>query len=266
MQQGNKKEYRNAWLTDSAFLKQIQFEDNYYLESLCYHVNSFLKNTPVPVVVNKKLFEESGNMVFSVGDKHHSIKVSTEYAYHDFISLVESWLYQYYPSYTVEQETDVPYSDEEMITLIKNGADINDVIAMRKKELFSEHAVIEKIILKDDQFVLNKNGKRFIYMSGTIGNVVSLSSFKNTLYSIKSGVERKKFIDSNSRVLKDLSETKEIVIDYQGKQMLNFFKINHKVLSEFKSKEISSFVYKIGKFIVKFSSQSLMDDCLKTLR
>lgn len=270
--QGNenvKKEYLNNWLVDSAFIKKQEFSDTYYLESLCYHINSFLKNTPVPVVAKiSNSFKDDNKIEFSVGAIRKQFKASVNYSYFDFIALVRQWLYKYYPQYSVEYDVEVPLSEDEMCALVKKGEykNLNDIIDLRKIERVKEHCVIEKIMLKDDQFIMNKNGIRSIYISGTIKNPMSLSNFKKQLYVIKDDDQKKKFIEDNSTFVKELDETKDIIIDYQGQQMINFFKVNLDELCESAQTNISSFTWRFGRFVVKFSSQSLMDDCLRYIK
>ena len=262
----NKKEYSNNWLTDSDYIKKQVFSDSYYLESLCYTISSFLKNTPVPIVAKlSKTFEKDNLMEFSIGSIFKVLKVTTVYSYYDFITLVKQWAYPYYPSYSVDEEINVPYSHEEMLDILKNdpSVDMNDVLNMTKKETVVEKGVIEKIVLKEDKFIFNRNGKRSIYISGTIKNPMSLSSFKKSLLNITEDKAKKKFIEENSTFVQDLDKEKSIVIDYQGQQMLNFFKVNK---SELLSSEVDNpapFVWRFGRFLVKFSSQSLMDDCIR---
>jgi hypothetical protein len=257
-----KKIYRNSWLVDSEYLKQQNFEDPYYFESLCYHINSFIKNTPIPVIteyIDKRI-------VFSVGKIRKDFKINIDYSYYDFLCMVKKWIGRFYPKYEVEYEVEVPLSHEEMISKVKNeGLDLNDVVHMKKSQVVKERAVIEKAMFVDDQFIINKNDKRFICSAGTIKNPMSMTEFKKKLMSIRVDIDRKKFIDENSTILREIVDQKDIIIEYHGKQMLNFFKINYDELIKFSSGMISPFVYRFGRFIVKFSSQSLMDDCLKYL-
>lgn len=266
-----KKDYCNNWLVDSNYIQNHSegFPDTYYLESLCYNIGAFLKNTPVPVAA--KLdddFKENHRIVFSLGKISKSFEASVNYSYEDFILLVKKWLYQFYPSYTVEEEVEVSLSHEEMLEVIKNNknVDMNDVLEMKKKEFVKEHLVVEKIMLKEDTFVVNKNGQRSIRISGTIKNPMSLSAFKKELYHIKDDKQKKKFIEENSTFVRSLDKKIDVTIDYQGQQMRNFFKVNADELIECEAKNISPFVWKFGRFTVKFSSQSLMDDCLRDLR
>ena len=260
--QGEKKEYKNAWLTDSLYIKNSGFQDTYYLESLCYHINSFVKNTPVPVVT--ELDKNKWGVWFSVGHIRRLFKVNVNYAYFDYITLVKSWLIRYYPQYNVNYEIEVPLDDGEILAKVKNeGLDLNDAIHLKKKSIVSEHAVIEKLMMKEDQFLINKNGKRFLYMSGTIKNPQSVSSFKRHLLTIEDDMQKKNFIDENSTLIREFDDVKEVVVDYQGQQMLNFFRINFKELSTLDSTQVSPFQWKFGRFNVKFSSQNLMADCLK---
>lgn len=259
-----KKDYKNNWLVDSEYIKKLPFIDTYYLESLCYAINSFLKNTPIPIIAKlSKTFDVDNSIVFYIGEINKYFKVSVDYSYFDFTTLVKQWAYDYYPKYTVDYDIEVPYSDDEIHKMVKEGMDMNDAIAMRKKQKFTEIGVIEKIILKEDRFILLKNDKRYIYISGTIQKPIPLSVFKKNLFLIKDDVERKKYIDENSTMISECNKNEDVIIDHQGKQMLNFFKINEETLNKYPMQNISSFVWRCGKFVIKFSSQSLMNDCMK---
>lgn len=268
MSENVKKENINSWLVDSDFIKRQNFPDTYYLESLCYNIMSFLKNVPVPIVakLDEKTFSENHKIDFYIGSIHRSFTASVNYSYFDYITLIRLWASQFYPQYTVDEEIEIPLTDEEMIKAIKEqGVNMNDALEMKKKVFVKEHAVIEKIILKDDQFILNKNDKRYMYMSGTIKNPMSLSSFKKKFISIEKDVDKKKFLEENSTLIRLFDKEKTINVDYQGQQMVNFFKVNIDELMNVDGSSLSPFVWKFGRFIVKFSSQSLMDDCLRYL-
>lgn len=258
----DKKVYKNAWLTDLNYIKSVGFQDSYYLESLCYHIGSFVKNTPIPVVT--ELSVKEWKIYFSVGHIRRGFKINVNYNYFDYVTLVKNWLYKYYPQYTVEYGVEVSLSDKEILDKVKfDGMDLNDAIHLTKTEVVKEHAVIEKIVLKEDQFILNKNGKRYLYLSGTIKNPQTISAFKKQFLSLSDDKEKKKFIDENSTLIREFDESREITIEYQGQQMLNFFRVNFKELIMHEEVNIAPVIWKFGKFVVKFSSQSLMDDCLK---
>jgi hypothetical protein len=52
--EGVKKKWKdyNKWLESSEFINSTSFYDKYYLESLCHHLSNFIKNVPVPLLVD----------------------------------------------------------------------------------------------------------------------------------------------------------------------------------------------------------------------
>jgi hypothetical protein len=224
-----------------------------------------LKNTPIPVITF--WLNKDQKILFSVGNITRAFKVNVNYSYQDYIQLVKKWLMKYYPQYEIEYEIEVSLSDEEILYKVKSeDMDLNDALLLRKKEVVKEKGMIEKIMLKEDQFIFNKDGVRSIYLSGTIKNPLSLSIFKKKLHEIKNQFEKKKFIEENSTLVKVLDEVRDVNIEYQGQQMINFFKINYDELSKGNPEKVSPVTWKFGKFVVKFSSQNLMEDCFKYLK
>jgi hypothetical protein len=134
----------------------------------------------------------------------------------------------------------------------------------RLKEKVTEKGFIEKITMREDSFILNRNDERQVRMSGTKLIPMSLSTFMDKLKLLKNDQKKFDFIMQNSIVIKNLivSEKSEINIAYQGKWMLNFFVINYPDLKNKKLIEIDSFLYRWGNFKIKFESMSLKNDCL----
>jgi hypothetical protein len=258
-----KKKQSNAWLESQEFLKKTGFQDLFYLESLCYHIASFLKNVPLPVVTSHDI-GFTNSIFFVVGDKiKNGFKIDTNIAPYDYITLVKRWLYQYYPKYSYKYDEQVPYSDEEIIALHKQGQDLNDLLQLRKSVQKVEIGIIEKEMRVKDQFILNRNGIRELWLTGSLKDPMTLTEFKDTLLRISDDVERRLFIFAHARPIQVLdASTKDINVNYIGYQMLNFFKINYDDLKQYEVKEVVPFVYRWGRFVCKFDSRSLMLECL----
>lgn len=93
---------------------------------------------------------------------------------------------------------------------------------------------------------------------------------KKQIKEIYKEIEEKKynFIMKNStfvREIDNISENEQ-VIDYEGKMMLNFFKINLNELKQHDIERISDEHYKIGEYNILFKSEALRMDCFKLLK
>jgi hypothetical protein len=260
MEEKDKKK-PNFWLEDSNFIKKSNFSDHYYLESLGKHISNFLKNAPIPILTTydpqfKKIY-------FSIGNEKKGFELNTNIAYYDYLTLVKRWLINYYPQYSIEYEIDVSLSDDEIYQKVKEGVNLNDALAITKKATKKEKGIIEKIQLVADEFIINVNEERYLRLSGTPQKPQTLSFFLKKVREIKNQNEKKTFIFENSLEIRKLNDNKkEILINYQGKQLFNFFVVNFLDLKNEKLKELEPFLYQWGQFKIKFESKSLLNDCL----
>jgi len=252
----------NSWLENEQFISKMKFSDPYYLETLCFKIASFLKNVPVPVCSTYDAQHRS--IYFSIGDNKHYLTLDTNISYYDFVTLIDKWTRNFYPQYKVEVNTEIEYTDEEIMELVKTGVNLNDAILMRKPYSYIETGIIEKIYIKRDEFIFNKDGEREIRMSGTgVSNALPLSKFMEGIRQISNDVEKKQYIEDNSRVVQILKDSnKEIIINYSGKQLINFFSINFSDNKNAPLNQIDEFQYQWGNFRVIFESKILRDDCL----
>jgi len=251
------KDY-NKWLEDSEFIHDTNFEDKYYLESLCHHLSNFIKNVPVPVLCDYSTRFKS--IYFSVGEDKTNFPLTIDVSYYDYITLVKRWLYQFYPRYEVLVDSEL--DDDEILKLVREqGYNLNDALLERKK--VSEIGVIEKEIRKEDQFIINIEGVKTVRITGNKKPLL-LKDFMKELRGIKDQQERKNYILDNSREFSTVAIYDKIVrINYQGKQLLNFFIINFPDLKDYDLKEVEPFMYEWKNYVIKFSSLSLKQDCLK---
>lgn len=257
-----KKDY-NFWLTDSDFLQKSGYSDLYYLENLCFKINSFLKNTPIHAVASLDV-KRTNQIYFMVGPNKKSFKIDPELSPYDFITKVKRWLYQFYPQYEIEYEEEIEYSDEEILKMVQEqGMNLNDALLKRKRVVKKEKGVIEKCLFKDDLFVLNVNGERSLWITGSVSNHLVVSKFKENFMKIEDDEEKYNYLMSNCRKYRDLNDIKTININYSGKQLLNFFKVNFVDLKDEPLVMIEDFKYQWGKFIITFESVSLKKDCLE---
>lgn len=261
--QQKEKRKSNWWLEDSDFLKKSNFHDLYYLETVCRYISNMIKNIPIPVLTTYD--PKSKGIYFSVGKIKKGFPLQVDISYYDYVTLVKRWLSQFFPSYEIEYEKEEEYSDDEIWKIVKEEKiKLNDALMLRKKIKVKEKGVIEKETRSQDEFILNVNGNRQIRITGTAYLPMSLSTFMSELKSITDSKEKRNFILDNSTFVKHLDDNKqELNIAYSGKQLLNFFKINFEDLMNEELIEIEPFIYKWGKFKIKFESLSLKNDCLE---
>ena len=255
----------NKWLEDEDFISKMKFVNKYYLETLCFKVAAFLKNIPVPVCSTWDAKNKS--IYFSIGDNKHYVSVDVNIAYHDYITLIDKWTRQFYPQYQVEVNTEIEYADEEIMSIVKTGVNLNDALLMRKPHSYIEIGVIEKIFIKKDEFIFSRNGEREVRRSSLPGkgmdSLLPLSKFMEGIRKLSDNEEKKNYIEDNSKIVQFLRDREqEIIINYSGKQMLNFFAINFEDNKLFPLIPIDDFQYHWGIFRVIFESKNLRDDCL----
>jgi len=256
----------NSWLEDPEFLKNAEYPDKYYLESLCYHISSYLKNTPIPILTT--LDNKYNRVFFCVGqDIKKSFHIDNQVNPYDFVTKVKEYMKQYYPKYSVIEEIEVELTEDEIIARVKNeGMDLNDAINFRVKTDYLEHGIIEKVFFVKDEFIINVNDTKSIRMAGTSKRPMSVSSFLKELKLIEDDKERKNYIFGNSTFIKNVEkERNRIDVAYDGKMMVSFWKINKKFIKE-EPVKVDEFNYTWGKFNVKFNSALLKLDCMELFK
>lgn len=254
----------NWWLEDSEFLSKSNFPDLYYFETVCKYIANMIKNIPIPVLAT---YDSKNKAIYlSVGSKNKKgFPLDINIAYYDYTTILKRWLYQFYPKYEIEYFEEVELTIEEMTEKVKTDKiSLNDALLLRKKIVVQEKGIIEKITMLKDEFILNKNGKRQVRISGSSVYPMSLSMFMSKLKILNKEQEKYDFIFQNSSFIKELEDShkQEILVNYQGLQLLNFFIINFDDLKQFPLESIDPFNYKWGNFKIKFESQSLKNDCL----
>ncbi len=252
----------NWWLTDQEFLSKSNFPDLYYFETLCNHISNMVKNIPIPVCTSYDTKNKA--IYFTVGKIKKGFNIDTEIAYYDYLTLVKRWLIQFYPQYEIEYVKEFELTEEEMAEKAKQGMNLNDIILFRKKVKIKEKGIIEKITMIKDEFLLNQNGERQVRISGTKYSPMSLSTFMDKLKLLSNNQKKYDFIMENSTTVKNLSSSykQEISVNYSGKMLLNFFKINFEELKNQPLIQLENFIYKWGVFKIKFESLTLKNDCL----
>lgn len=252
----------NTWLEDEQFISKMNFDDQYYLETLCFKIAAFLKNIPVPVCSTYDRSHKS--IYFLIGDNKHFLPIDVNISYYDYITLIDKWTRQFYPQYEVKINTEIEYTDIEIMKLVQEGINLNDALLMRKPHSYTEVGIIEKIFIKKDEFIFTRNGIKEIRMSGLgVQTPLPLSKFMEGIREISNNNEKKNYIEKNSKFIMNLrTAEKEIIINYSGKQMINFIRINFDNNKFYPLIAIDDFQYSWGIFRIIFESKNLRDDCI----
>lgn len=256
----------NEWLTNSEFLDKVTFHNKYYFQSLCLYVDNYRKNIPIPVIVTWD--NQFNQLYFLIGKDKIHLEIDVDIAYEDYITLVDRKLRKFFPNYEVEVKKEIPLSIEEMVQKTKNEKiNLNDLLGETKQIVEKEIGVIEKVFFKQDNFILNINGKRYLRLSGKIDDPLPISEFLTMLKSIKNNEDKRNFIMNKSREVKEITREKESIdINYTGFQMKNFIEINFQDLQDYDFIKLDTRKWRWGKYILKFETNILENDMLNYLK
>lgn len=215
----------NSWMTDPIFISNIIYKkDKLYLETLLTHLSKYIDKLPIAVISTWDYKHEC--IYFTVGHENkHFIKVDPDISYFDFITLCDKWLRQFFPKYSCNVEEEIPYTDGEVSEMLSEGKlDIDsDLSNLKKKINYSETAIIQRAFILSDNFKIKINDDAYIRHSK-----IPISIFLKQLRQMRdsSDFEKRKYIMENSLLLSKIENEKEILVDYDHKRMVNFFKIN----------------------------------------
>lgn len=260
----------NKWLEHNKYiLDNIDFHDKIYFQILAKEVANYIKNSPIPIVT-WWMPEEKG-ILFIVGNSiRWLVPVDTEISYRDYITMVEKTARKYYPQYYVNKTIETSLSEDEIVMLLQKDRSVTfeQALTMKKEITVVESGMIEKIYMRNDEFIFNLNGERYKRMSGIpIKKPMPLSEFLEGIRKINALNPEDKdnklrdFILENSSEKRKLEE-KIITIDYSGMQMVNFFKINFALLRDKPFERIDDLYYSWGNFRIKFDSLNIENACL----
>lgn len=220
----NRRKKRNFWLKDPSFISKINYEDKDYLKSVFDIIYPFLFKLPIPVLstwdyVNNKIFISLGKNTIA------SIFINNNIAPYDYITLIDKYLYNYYPSFKTTYLKQIPYDIDEIVEVMKTSKiTFDEVVSKKKLQEYNEIGVIERIYFTEDStFKLNINNVKQLRLSN-----IPLTYLLTSLRNIKDNNERKDYILSNSYFIKELVD-KPIEINYKDEMLLNFIKINKSI-------------------------------------
>lgn len=253
---------KNAWLTDESYLNSLGFHDSYYLRSLCDFLFSYLKKLPVPILTKYS----NKSIEIRIGDKMKRFPVSTKLTTKEWITLVDTWLSQFFPQYRVMVTNTRPLREDETIHYLNSGKyTTEEVFDMNVTEVEEEFGIIERMYKKREEFRFTVNGKVTIrHAGGSYKESLLVSEFikkANTL----SGQELRDYIYNHSRHIVDLDVEKEVFINHKGLQLINFFIVNKDYILANEETPLTALSSRFGRFVVEFESPTHKDDCLKSL-
>jgi len=258
----------NEWLITKEFLARAEVPNRLYFEELCEHVYEYLKNTPVPVL---STFDPKNlRIYFTVGHDYKNWWIINEdYAFADMITLMRRWVKNFYPSYQVDYEDEVPLSEDEVwVKVREEGVKLEDALEMKKKVSVIETGVVGEITLSKDEFEFTKNRKKTLRVSGTLDNPLPLHKFIKYIRFIKDGREMRDYIFKNSLEIQEFPDKEDdVIIEYKDKKLKNFFIVNFPNLVMKQLYPIVDGDYKHywrwGKYVIQFNSHYVQDECLE---
>lgn len=254
----------NEWLVDEDFLNNVHFHDLYYFRKLCDELHNFLKKIPIPALTtwdykNKRIY-------CTVGTQQQWFRVSVDIPYFEFIVIMDNWLRQFYPKYSVEIEEKRAPTEEEIYQGLDSGRfkdldeAFNAYITTSRKEI----AIIERISMTSDEFKISINGKKSIRLS-----TKPVSVFLKELREFSKSWSQKEirdYIFENSRYVTDVREKEGIDIPHSGNRLLNFFVVYSDSMKDIPLKPVEKLRYKWGKYFVTFESETHKKECEQLLR
>jgi hypothetical protein len=224
-----KKVVRNGWLTDPTFISKVQYTDKEYLTQLFEQVYKYLTRCPIAVVSSWDHTHKS--IYFHVGDNKMAFPVNTDIAYFDYVTQIDMWLEQFFPSYECEVVQSRPYTQQEIAELVAEGTmTIEEAFKAQKEDRRTEKGIITRIHVKDDTFKINIDGEDSIRHCD-----IPATIFIKTLRSNRHmpSNEIRAYIMSNSRFISKVGVGKLIEVDRDWDKMINFFKIQSKRLYKY---------------------------------
>lgn len=255
----------NEWMIDKQFLSKINYPNIYYIKSLGNILYNYLMSIPIPVIttydpVHKRIY-------FLVGHEKRYFELDENISYFDFTYLVNEWLVKFFPKFCVEEEVESGLSDDEIYEKVQEGMSLDDALLIRKPKMVKDIGIITKIQITNDEFNFLRNKKEYVRITGSLDNLMPLSAFLKKFRKIKDEKEKRDFILSNSRELKQLNDIKnEVIIDYPSKMMMNFFIIRYDKLKNKQINKIIDNIYEWDRFKISFESENLERDCLRYIK
>lgn len=262
------------FLKDISVLQKIYDKtgiDKFFLRKLFDIFYSYLKRTPIKVIVNSYDYEE--NIIeFRTFNTNISIPINKDVSFTDHLYLLVKELKPFFPSFNVVETFERPLTEQEVLKELEGGLTFDE--AMEKKVVITnkEDIVLYKIKLKRDVFYLEVNGEiiETRISGGEVKKVYPLSVFlKDLRLMLKQGVEGvklKHFIKANSTLLNRIKRSVTIPISFpENLWMENFFLLRKEEFVDKPLEKIDELIYNIGGFTIKFNDRVIKEHCLKII-
>lgn len=269
----------NNHLTDSQYLKALNYKDEHYLLSLCQSLWEFIKNAPVPIYTDiyRLKSKDIVNIKLSIGDKFSIYKVDSDISYFDFIYRYKLVAEQFYPQYSFEEEVEVELETEEMMKVAsETDISLNDVVFLTKKISKKQEGVIHKVMLSKDEFLFEHNGERSIRTSLCAENIKDILPVRTFLQNVRTmfykkvnGIIIRDYIFNNTKEVQKLvkkEDENKVVIEYAPAMMKNFFKIHFNSLKENSLERVTDLHHNWGKFVIVFYDTISEQECINYYR
>jgi hypothetical protein len=126
------------------------------MEKVFELIDIFKFKCPLPIVITKK----KDSFTVSFGKKHKfDFQYHPDILPHDYLTMMENALIEFYPQYDCVVEKYEKFSREELSLLVsKNKVSLDNALFIEKKTFIHEKGRILKVYMKADQFHIQVNG------------------------------------------------------------------------------------------------------------
>jgi hypothetical protein len=255
----------NWWLVDKYFIDNTSFNDKMYFYELGSDIKEYTHKAPIPIVT--KWLDDKHSILVKIGKENSKVfKCSSDISTKDFVTLIENWSQQFYPSYEITEVKKIPLSSQEKADGIKEGRfSLDESFNQYQEKAVIEKGIITRVFFLEDKFTISINGKKEVRMTGNFSTALPISQFLKSVRKIKDPEQLKAYIFSYSTKQNSNVREKEISINYTGKKLINFFKINKDYLLESNIIDMGNGFLKSGKFIINTQKSESIVETMKEI-
>jgi hypothetical protein len=254
----------NSWLMDESYLKTscgISETDHEDFINACNYVYKFFITCPIPLFISWDRLNKS--FYFSLGNKFCIVPFNPKVSVYDLQELIDRWARRHYPGYSFEEEEQLEYTSEEIADLVQQGRDPDKLFNSYKIEKVKRTCLIERLLIKDDQIYVKKDGKTFILIARP---EKPISVFISNFRKIEDDYEKKIFLESFTKSVMEITHLKTIEINYKTERMNNFFRIRGFSLHKEKFlKTEDPMTYRWYRFLITFSTKQEINEAKKII-
>lgn len=256
----------NEWLINEEFLNTIQFEnfDEFKFKKICKRFYTTIACLPIPITSSwdreHKMFR------FFLGENFLKVPLKENVNEYDMCEILIAWCSKFFPSFYYEKNEEKEYTVEEIAEMIQKGENPDEVFNKKKIVKIKKKFTIEKIAIKDDQFTVDINGKKYILITKP---QIPISVFLQTIRNLEEDEDKKAYLEQSTKSLLEVTFLKTIEIKYTGEELINFFKIRVPRLCDESLNKVEECVYKWGRFLIYFSNPeqiSILQNIIKNFK